>query len=206
MSERFGRAGALAAVLALGLGLASTAGAQSYLSNPNRDDFINAFGRSADAPPATDEQGVRRKGTTRGLQINVPAATATRPSAEAMPAPNRLPSLNFPVHFEFNSAELTVQARSVLDELGLALSSDELRPYRFRIVGHSDAVGPDDYNLHLSERRARAVERYLKEKFGIEPHRLHSIGMGESQPYDARNPNAAVNRRVEIVREGRIGG
>src|SRR5690606_37228093 len=87
MSERFGRPGALAAVLALGLGLASTAGAQSYLSNPNRDDFINAFGRSADAPPATDEQGVRRKGTTRGLQINVPAATATRPSAEAMPAP-----------------------------------------------------------------------------------------------------------------------
>ena len=133
-------------------------------------------------------------------------AAAPRPAREAAAAPARAPSLNFPVQFEFGSADLTAQARTVLNELGAALSSSELTPYRFKLVGHTDAVGSDEYNLDLSKRRALAVEQYLKDKFGIEPSRVTALGVGKAQPFNAQNPFDSINRRVEIVREGRKDG
>ena len=65
-----------------------------------------------------------------------------------------------------------------------------------QIEGHADASGPDTYNLTLSQLRARAVRAYLIEQHGITPERLPFVGKGESEPYDARNPAAPVNRRV----------
>ena len=54
------------------------------------------------------------------------------------------------VNFEFDSDELTAFARSVLDEVGKALTSQRLRGNRFRIEGHTDSRGGFDYNKELS--------------------------------------------------------
>lgn len=67
------------------------------------------------------------------------------------------------------------------------------------IDGHTDSIGPRDYNQTLSKRRAEAVMNYLIKK-GIDPRRLVTRGYGESQP-TAPNTTAAgrqQNRRVEL--------
>ena len=72
------------------------------------------------------------------------------------PGSGVLPDLK--VHFEFNSAKLTPEATAQLDELGQVLQREALRPYRFRISGHTNSVGSAKYNEWLSQQRASAVE------------------------------------------------
>jgi OmpA-OmpF porin, OOP family len=64
------------------------------------------------------------------------------------------------------------------------------------IDGHADASGSADYNLTLSQLRARAVRAYLIQQHGIAPERLPFVGKGETELYDPAHPTAAVNRRV----------
>ena len=210
---------ALSGVTLATVATTTAAQAQSYMNRPTTSDFVRTLGAPpaaapADVPaaaPETNEEGLRMKGTTRGLRVNMaptPSTTSSRstPSSSQASSQARGPSLNFPVNFEFGSAELTPQAKAVLDELGTALSSPELKPYRFRLIGHTDAVGSDEYNLDLSRRRAISVEQYLQDRYGIAPERVRAIGMGKSQPYNAQNPFDSINRRVEILREGQAGG
>lgn len=116
-----------------------------------------------------------------------------------------VPGVQVRVQFEFGSAELTAGSKATLDQLGIALSSDQLSPFRFRIHGHTDAVGESPFNLALSEQRAAAVENYLAGEFQIAPARLIGIGLGEDVLLNPENPAAAENRRVEIMNVGPAG-
>jgi OmpA-OmpF porin, OOP family len=71
---------------------------------------------------------------------------------------------------------------------------------RFEIGGHTDDEGADDYNLMLSEGRAKAVLDYLI-KQGIDPSQVNAKGYGETKPIDPGITKAAKakNRRVEFV-------
>jgi len=78
---------------------------------------------------------------------------------------------------------------------------------KLEVEGHTDSVGSDDYNQHLSEQRGEAVRDYLTQQ-GIPSGSITSRGMGEGQPV-ASNDNAAgrqQNRRVELVVSGEIIG
>lgn len=161
-----------------------------------------------------DSDGMRVKEAGRGLSLGTGAAsggssagaTAAAASTGAAAVQTEAPSMSFQVEFAFASAELDPTARALLDELGTALASEQLAPYRFRLTGHTDAVGEDGYNKGLSERRARAVREYLVSKFSISRQRLDSVGMGESRLLDQDRPDAAVNRRVEITNIGLVDG
>ncbi len=135
-----------------------------------------------------------------------PAPAPVAPQQAAAPAavPAEAPAISLTVRFTSGSAELTDQARRVLDELGKALMSDDLRPYRFRIEGHTDTVGSAAANQSLSERRADAVRVYLTSRFGGEASRLVSIGLGETRLAVATEDNVDEprNRRVQIVNIG----
>lgn len=110
--------------------------------------------------------------------------------------------VQFKVQFAFGSADLTNEARAVLNELGTALVSDQLSPYRFRITGHTDAIGESAFNLGLSDQRAQAVRDYLTSNFSVGQARLESVGLGESMLLEPGNPAADANRRVEIMNVG----
>lgn len=117
-------------------------------------------------------------------------------------------AIDMEVYFPFDSAELTDRARASLLALGRALESPDLRPYRYLIAGHTDAAGRADYNLGLSERRARAVRDFLVRNYAIHPDRVLSVGFGEERLKVPSEPRASVNRRVEvglIASEGRAG-
>ena len=108
------------------------------------------------------------------------------------------------VHFEFDSDTLTPEAHEPLDELAEAINSNALADYRFRLEGHTDALGSDEYNQDLSDRRAASVSNYLTNVHGIDTGRLESIGFGESQLAAQDDPTSGLNRRVRVVKLGRI--
>ena len=100
--------------------------------------------------------------------------------------------------FPFNSTEILSDGKTNLTSLANSLekypNSDIL------IVGHTDSVGTDAYNLDLSQRRAAAASAYLQSQ-GVPASRLHATGKGESEPIQSNDTDAgrAQNRRVEIA-------
>jgi outer membrane protein OmpA-like peptidoglycan-associated protein len=107
-------------------------------------------------------------------------------------------SINIEVYFDFDSAALKPKAIEQLKPLGEALSSTDLGSGRYLIMGHTDAKGSASYNQTLSEQRAASVREYLVQRFPVQPTALVSIGLGETQLKRPAEPNAGVNRRVEI--------
>jgi outer membrane protein OmpA-like peptidoglycan-associated protein len=70
---------------------------------------------------------------------------------------------------------------------------------QIEIAGHADAIGTEEYNLGLSERRARAVAKYLADK-GISKDRITAVFFGEANPVGTNDTPAGrkKNRRVEF--------
>ena len=85
------------------------------------------------------------------------------------------------------------------------LSNEKLKGHAIEIVGHTDAKGTVEYNDALSQRRAAAVVSYIVRKFTVDDALISSKGMGERELLDKGNPEAGVNRRVEIRNVTRIG-
>jgi outer membrane protein OmpA-like peptidoglycan-associated protein len=109
------------------------------------------------------------------------------------------PSIDLDIRFAFDSARLSAADHRQLDELGKALTSDLLKDARIGIYGHTDATGNSEYNQGLSRRRAHAVADYLVRKFPIRQQRLEIAGHGEQRLKNPMAPNAAENRRVQIL-------
>lgn len=103
------------------------------------------------------------------------------------------------VSFVTGSAELTEYGQREAQKFAEALKSPLLGGMRFRIEGHTDAVGNRDYNLDLSRRRAQAVVDYLAGK-GADRGRFDVVGYGFDKPLPGTAPSSAANRRVEVVR------
>lgn len=126
--------------------------------------------------------------TPRGTQVN----------ASGCPVEKKAPVVLRGVTFAFDSAELTQQAQTRLNNVIAALEASQ--EVRFSIAGHTDAVGPASYNQGLSERRAQSVKTYLV-GHGISESRItRVVGYGEARPV-ATNETAAgraQNRRVEL--------
>jgi outer membrane protein OmpA-like peptidoglycan-associated protein len=133
--------------------------------------------------------------TERGVRVEDPLPSG--PIVEPPP-----PSVDLTVNFEFNSAKLSTDAILILDNLGQALTDSRLANYRFLLAGHTDGVGGDRYNQLLSERRVVAVKNYLLARYRITPDRLEAVGRGKSELLDKDHPDAAVNRRVQVINLG----
>lgn len=104
------------------------------------------------------------------------------------------------IYFPFDRAELTVSATSVLNQfLAAYKNSDSYTSLVLR--GHCDAIGSDNYNDHLSERRVAAVLQYLKQQGVSDSAITFYKGYGEREPIqdNATTVGRQQNRRVEII-------
>jgi len=105
--------------------------------------------------------------------------------------------------FAFDSAELTGEGRAALDEL--VRKAGGAAAGRITVTGHTDRIGPERYNMGLSERRAQAVAAYMAQQ-GVPEASLTAEGRGESEPVvqcEDQSWNALVeclqpNRRVVV--------
>ena len=98
------------------------------------------------------------------------------------------------VNFAFDSATLYGDARAVLME-----QANFIRQFpeaRFRVFGHTDAVGSDAYNKQLGLRRARAVVNFLASQ-GVSRSRLEAmVSFGETRPLIVTGDRERRNRRT----------
>ena len=72
---------------------------------------------------------------------------------------------------------------------------------RVEVEGHCDTRGSTEYNLHLGERRARSVLKYLVTQ-GVDPGQVEMISYGEERLVDLEESESAhqKNRRAELKR------
>ena len=104
------------------------------------------------------------------------------------------------VHFDFNKHNIRPGDAAVLDEAAATLK--EHPNVTVDANGYCDAIGGEDYNLKLSDKRANAVVDYLV-KAGIPSNRLVPHGYGKTNFVAPNNTSEgrAQNRRVELVPE-----
>ncbi len=101
------------------------------------------------------------------------------------------------VSFDFGRAEIKPAFRPSLDKLAdLLVKYDRTAVH---VVGHTDSVGSDGFNVALSQRRADSVADYLTSN-GVPRQRLRTDGRGEREPRAENTSEAGrqLNRRVEI--------
>ena len=101
------------------------------------------------------------------------------------------------IEFDFNSYKLKPQSKKILDRLIVILN--KFKNYKIQIIGYTDSVGDEEYNLELSKKRAESVYKYLIQH-DIDPARLTFTGMGEANPIDTNDTDEGRrrNRRVEF--------
>jgi outer membrane protein OmpA-like peptidoglycan-associated protein len=118
------------------------------------------------------------------------------------PAPEvmKIEQQNFkfqPIYFDHDESEIKPAFFEYLNRMARVL--DGIHDLRVEITGHTDAVGTDQYNIGLSERRAKAIKDYFKEQ-GIDPGKLEIDFKGKRQPIDTNKTKEGKqkNRRVHF--------
>jgi outer membrane protein OmpA-like peptidoglycan-associated protein len=127
-------------------------------------------------------QVLQTRDTVRGLVVNMPD-----------------------VLFDFNKYTLKPAARERLAKVsGIVLAYPDLK---LQIEGHTDAIGSDEYNQTLSEKRAEAVRDYLVSS-GVSMNNVAALGLGKTNPVADNNTadGRKLNRRVEMIVSGDVIG
>jgi outer membrane protein OmpA-like peptidoglycan-associated protein len=128
------------------------------------------------------------------------AAKSEQPAVKATPA--NAPS-KVVLGFDFDKSSLNGSTQQTLSPIVAWLKDDSDR--KVAVIGYTDNVGADTYNMKLAERRAKTVRDFLV-KSGVDAADIEIRGMGEANPIAANNTEAGreKNRRVEIVPNGGV--
>lgn len=111
-------------------------------------------------------------------------------------APSATITLNN-IFFDFDKAVLKPESFPELNRIVDLMNKNATMTVE--IAGHTDATGPENYNMKLSELRAKAVTAYLS-KQGIATERAVAVFFGETRPIESNGTKAGrqKNRRVEF--------
>ncbi len=164
---------------------------------------------AAPAPPDTAKEQAAPSTRPAPVPPAVPAPAAPGPAAAApgtgpqgslaADSEPRSEKVTFDTDtfFDFDKSTLKPEGKARLDTLAARLADASVEVVV--AVGHADATGPTAYNQRLSERRAKTVVEYLRDK-GLPPEKIFSEGKGETQPQASNTTKAgrAKNRRVEV--------
>jgi len=105
--------------------------------------------------------------------------------------------VSFNLYYAPRVNEITPKSMRILEK---AVSFLKDHPeYKVKIIGHTDEIGDEAYNMKLSEERAKDVLKIFNRK-GINFKRLSSEGRGESEPVGSNNTDEGrqANRRIEV--------
>ncbi len=153
---------------------------------------------------ATNHRHTYKKGIERNLEpeevISPPLPPIeevedTTITAAPLPTTFEIPG----VAFDFDLHRLKPDYLPALDSFAVVIQ--KMGWNQIQVLGHTDNIGEDDYNLELSARRAEAVKHYLDKKLAGKEVIILAEGKGECCP-KANNDteeNRARNRRVEII-------
>jgi outer membrane protein OmpA-like peptidoglycan-associated protein len=194
-------------IMTIGAALSMTAGLAVAGSTVSADKIVDAL---KPKPGAT-------RGLSTGPQQPVDTATQAKESGFVNTLRNRKtrslslgerqeiaelaatkPKIDLEIQFDYNSADISKNSVTAVQELGKALSDTSLKGSTFVVAGHTDAIGGEAYNQDLSERRADTIKKYLTEKYGITGSDLVTVGYGKTKPKDANAPMDPANLRHRV--------
>jgi OOP family OmpA-OmpF porin len=122
----------------------------------------------------------------------------TAPAAQVVKAPTKV-TFQAETLFDFDRSVIKPEGRVILDGFITSLNGSQAKYDTVIVIGHTDSIGTDEYNMRLGLRRAEAVKAYLISK-GIDSRTIRTSSKGEREPV-ADNKTAqgrAKNRRVVI--------
>lgn len=101
------------------------------------------------------------------------------------------------IYFDFDKSNLKPGSEKMLIEMVKLMKN--YPDLKVEIQGHTDSIGTKEYNLNLSERRAKTVKSFLV-LYGVDPARMTTKGYGLSNPVASNKTEEgkALNRRVEL--------
>lgn len=167
--------------------------AQPAATTPVVSDYVR---QQAGVSPSFEPAAVQAPAPT---YTAVAAPQTPRPTAASYAAVDQNKRVDLRIFFEWNSASLKPEAIGQLAELCTAIQRvGASAENRFKIIGHTDKSGSDEYNLYLSNARAREVKRHLVEECALPAEALLAVGEGERQSAPNAPANAPEERRVEI--------
>lgn len=168
---------------------------------------VDLEGRIKFFPDDTTTYSVTARGpggsTTRTVTVEVDSERGQGLSVEdvtGLSLADQFSQFVKPVFFAFDSAELSEEAKSVLDDNIRWLSRLDNNRISFVLEGHADERGSEEYNLALGDMRAQVVERYLVAN-GIDLSRIQTVSLGEERPFLSGTTEDAYaqNRRTHFV-------
>ena len=197
------------AVLALGVALLASTSVFAQ-SPPDASDMINQL-VPADAKTAPTDigdsvltvQGASRDEIVKRLGFSATRSIGTQPGAplppftkgrevEVLRALNGRPSIQVAVAFQGASDALAPESGALLGALGQALSDPKVASSRILIGVHTNSVGSDEYNLDLSQLRAKAIADTLALVYSVAHDRLIPFGFGRAVENGSQNGTADV--------------
>jgi outer membrane protein OmpA-like peptidoglycan-associated protein len=189
----------------LAAGLALSTGPVTAAEKVSSDAIINALTpkkrimRSLSTSPAEQAKEAETNKFVDSLRNRAARSLSLNERDQLASMSQEKPRIDLEIKFEFNSAQISRSAMPDMEALGKALSDPSLKGSSIVLAGHTDAVGRDDVNQDLSERRADSVKQFLIDKYRLAAENLVTAGYGKTKLKDKANPRAAENRRVEIV-------
>lgn len=101
------------------------------------------------------------------------------------------------VNFDFDKSDIKPEYHATLAEFASYMRQQQSFTV-VEIAGHTDSKGSDEYNVKLSQRRAKSVRDYLVNKLGMDGKLFSAVGYGESKPIASNDTDAgrAENRRI----------
>lgn len=137
------------------------------------------------------------------------AMPESRPVPETKPEPGPVPAkpgqkavMLEDVHFEFDKADLTPEAKETLKRHIRSLKDNPVA--RVGIEGHACQHGPKKYNIRLSKKRADAVREFLVKEGGIAADRLAVNAYGKAMPLFEQKPTPKNKDSKEMKANRRV--
>jgi peptidoglycan-associated lipoprotein len=170
------------------------------------------FKSKAKTPANVAKQGPAAGQTeTTGAEVNG-AMTPLGPQTPAVWAPNltvsdaiaracgiapRGDGKQMQASFDFDSAALQEEDRTLLAQVAKCLTDGPLRGRNVTLIGRADARGEPEYNMTLGESRADSVKRYMID-LGVGRDKLKSTSRGEMDATGKDEEGWRKDRRVDI--------
>lgn len=202
------------ALIVTGFCLSSVLARDNWISgsgHPVRDSVGECIRNGVWTPATANPECVKDLApkVTPAPAAPMPLAAVVKPQPAA-PTPQPAPTVSrvtFQAEtlFDFDRSVIKPAGRDMLNGFVTSLNFSKARYDLVIVVGHTDSIGSDDYNMRLGLRRAEAVKAFLVNA-GISAGSIKTSSQGERQPV-ADNKTAAgraLNRRVEISVSGTV--
>ncbi|MEB3339715.1 OmpA family protein [Okeania sp.] len=167
-------------------------------TEPATGETVDAGTTTELATGETVDAGTNTETNTETLEPETPVArTDTTTTSESQEKDLTTAKTLGQIKFGINEVDLSPAAEQTIKNFISEIKEYDPNQVAIRVEGHTSKVGDPQINNEISQDRANAVVKYLREQ-NI-PYQVVGEGKGYSQPVPGSDPTADVNQRTEII-------